>query len=106
MFSNAVITAEKGSRTSPEKLKPLPSKFRVWKGQKYGKLRETSKGIRGIGGMLQTEDSVDNMVRAFQIRFEVFRERNIEVLELGGKTLKDEMFFVLEKGGFGGMKES
>ncbi len=63
--SRADIIAEKGGRTSPEKLKPSGVLDSYLKGGKM--VRENTK------------DGVNYMVRALEVRFEILRERDIEI---------------------------
>lgn len=71
--SIAWITAGKGSRTSPEKLKPWNKIIRP------GSLRNL--GIRGEGaGCGPTEDGVDDMIGRLERGREVIDKGDVEVL--------------------------
>ena len=78
--SRREMMAGKGGRISPEKEKP--AQFDVWDALFWWK-RVRCGGWGEDGERVHTEDGVDDMTSGFQIRFEVFREGDVELLKLG-----------------------
>ena len=77
--SKARITPGNGSRTSPEKLKPVHHKSAMYNYQ-------DSRGLRSDERMF-TENRINHMIGLSQSGGEIVNEGHIEVFELFGKAL-------------------
>lgn len=64
VLSSAEMTDGKGSRTSPEKLKPFRPKVYFLDWNLHVQMRK----------LKHTKDGVDDMMCVFQVRFEIFGE--------------------------------
>lgn len=74
----ASMTPEKGSRTSPVKLKPWRRLSSVSRDE-YAKPKEVLFGVAS-----STKDGIQHVVGLLQGRREIFRECYVEIFELGG----------------------
>ena len=79
LVSIAIIGSLKGSRTSPEKLKPEQRKFR--------------NGDRNSGD--NTEDGVHNMICSLQRSFKILGEGHVQIFKLRSQTLVEVIIALL-----------